>query len=976
MPALKPYFAQLAIARLEAHLNAAPAEFIKKLIPVLKPDGRAEVSAVQETLFPLTEAAAANKALTRLGEAVRNAAKDAGVSLTLEITKAKRGPRYVWFEGPVTGPAEPAMPDLSSVPPAQLESGQRAVSADPERAVVLLTFNENETEAVIRHFHAGKPPRNEPRGNRIYLDLGLHGGVRVYLSVSRQGPQRSQQTANDAIADFVPCAVIAVGIAFGMDETKQAIGDVLVSESIRDYALDRKNRDGTVTLKEIAPPASSYLLDRMNALLHMRHASPSGEWPKVEIGCILSGPSLVDNLSYRNSLRAQFPAAKGGEMEGTGLQAACESSKTDWLVVKAISDWGDGTKGVDKAARQKLAAGNAACVLKALFDMASLYPGKDDVREATTDREPHPSRRTQQEAGFALREVIAPHYSHYDFPDLNDVGDRFEAHALGSIEKLKKDDLAAKEKAATSKDTDNRQRGVEVLPALIQWADDPNAPPLFALLGEYGMGKTITSQKLMREFGERHAADPSALPALYFDLRHVTGLDRGVPTLQAAIEECIARSVRPQPGQPPFSFDVVLQLVQEGALVIFDGLDEVLVKLSESDGQAFTNNLVKLYTDARAANKATRTKVLITCRTQYFRTLRDQKSHFTGQERGEIKPDDFRALVLLPFSDEQVRRYLGNALAGADVDAVMEMVASVHNLTELTRRPYTLKLVSEYIPDIEAARAAGRTVRGVTLYRAMAQRWLERDKGKHHIKPEHKLQLAAHLAAEIWRGGGRALPALQLENWFHRWIEREPDLARRYRDVKADQLEEDLRTATFLRRDDSEGEKGGFRFAHSSLQEFFLAEYLLQAVRDNARERWQLPHPSMEVFDFIEQLTQESDGDQRALLDQMADWRAPYLAQASENLLAFTLHARQRGGLAPELAGMDLQGAELSRWQFGLEGATGEKTLSLDDCNFSGANLREARFNTVTLRSACFDRTALQGAEFHNSDLEIGRAHV
>ena len=32
----------------------------------------------------------------------------------------------------------------------------------------------------------------------------------------------------------------------------------------------------------------------------------------------------------------------------------------DWIVIKAICDWADGNKGVDKTARQKLAAKNAA----------------------------------------------------------------------------------------------------------------------------------------------------------------------------------------------------------------------------------------------------------------------------------------------------------------------------------------------------------------------------------------------------------------------------------------------------------------------------------------------------------------------------------------------------------------------------------------------------------------------------------------
>lgn len=56
-------------------------------------------------------------------------------------------------------------------------------------------------------------------------------------------------------------------------------------------------------------------------------------------------------------LREEFPDAIGGEMEGSGAyEAATLDNKPDWIVVKAISDWG-----YEKTnAKQPLAARNAA----------------------------------------------------------------------------------------------------------------------------------------------------------------------------------------------------------------------------------------------------------------------------------------------------------------------------------------------------------------------------------------------------------------------------------------------------------------------------------------------------------------------------------------------------------------------------------------------------------------------------------------
>jgi len=47
-------------------------------------------------------------------------------------------------------------------------------------------------------------------------------------------------------------------------------------------------------------------------------------------------------------------------MEGAGVYAAAADLKKDWIIVKAICDWADGNKDLDKAARQRAAASNSA----------------------------------------------------------------------------------------------------------------------------------------------------------------------------------------------------------------------------------------------------------------------------------------------------------------------------------------------------------------------------------------------------------------------------------------------------------------------------------------------------------------------------------------------------------------------------------------------------------------------------------------
>ncbi|KJV05994.1 hypothetical protein [Methylocucumis oryzae] len=64
----------------------------------------------------------------------------------------------------------------------------------------------------------------------------------------------------------------------------------------------------------------------------------------------------------------------------------------DWIVIKAICDWGDGNKGKDKAQRQTLAARNSAQVVKALLDEGNLYPV---THQTETGGIPQPRNKTK-----------------------------------------------------------------------------------------------------------------------------------------------------------------------------------------------------------------------------------------------------------------------------------------------------------------------------------------------------------------------------------------------------------------------------------------------------------------------------------------------------------------------------------------------------------------------------------------------------
>ncbi|WP_437974762.1 hypothetical protein WMF11_41755 [Sorangium sp. So ce295] len=227
--------------------------------------------------------------------------------------------------------------------------------------VLLVAVTSVETKAILEAFGDAVPANPLSIDGRVYFDLGPINGARLKLTRCEMGAGglgASQQAVAKGIAALSPAAVIMVGIAFGVNEEKQSIGDILVTEQLRPYELQRvgTEADGSVKfiLRDDKPHASPWLLNLLKS------SEVTWDGAALRFGTVLTGSKLVDSLDFREQLRGFELEAIGGEMEGAGLYVACHAEKVDWILVKAICDFADGQKAKDKATRQALAAKNAA----------------------------------------------------------------------------------------------------------------------------------------------------------------------------------------------------------------------------------------------------------------------------------------------------------------------------------------------------------------------------------------------------------------------------------------------------------------------------------------------------------------------------------------------------------------------------------------------------------------------------------------
>ncbi|QIS21207.1 eIF2A-related protein [Nocardia terpenica] len=516
---------------------------------------------------------------------------------------------------------------------------------------------------------------------------------------------------------------------------------------------------------------------------------------------------------------------------------------------------------------------------------------------------------------------------------------------------------------------------VDAVDHLLGWASSGRSP-LGAVLGEYGTGKTITCQSVMREIQSQREHGRTDLPEpLYFDLRNVSGLRQReqVPTLTEILDECVRRGWSAGESGRPTATELLERAKRVPVLFIIDGLDEALVHLDGGDGSIFTRELLSLRPPRGGSDPVAGpdTKVLLSCRTHYFRTVAEQYGQFIGQHRDIAEGDDFEALLLLPFTEDQIRDYLARAVPDRDSGQVYDMLTSLHDLGDLTSRPVTLKLVAQQVSFIERRRAAGKPVYAADIYHRVVEEWLERDKGKEQLRARDKLTLMARLSAWMWRQNSRAVDLGAIEDWLHEQLAADPALGRRYGRIDPELLEEDLRTATFLVRQDSsdESETEGFRFAHSSFQEYFLARYLLEAVEDHRPGDWAL-QPGDETLDFLGQLI-HGHRDTGVLVSTLREWSRRYHRVASELLLQYVLLAEYRDWPRPDLDGIDLTGADLLG---SMMIGTPENPVNLSEARLSGADLRECRLDHVDLTAAHLESARLDHAVLH--DCRLTRADL
>ena len=230
--------------------------------------------------------------------------------------------------------------------------------------ILIITANKIEYEAVL-YFLKQRRDTSRPLVYNHQCKIGFISKEIEYVfgefagsnaavhKMTSQGPSAAQSVIIEAAQCFGNNLkeIFAVGIACGIGKAK--ILDVIVADKITSYTSARfstVNEEFTPILRSVAHLPTKKLVP----YFHRTPRWPTKDSkivkrllrkPEKRIGEMLTGNYLIDNKEIRDDLvKSCAPEAIGIEMEGAGLFHDIDNHQVKIVLVKAISDFGDGGK--------------------------------------------------------------------------------------------------------------------------------------------------------------------------------------------------------------------------------------------------------------------------------------------------------------------------------------------------------------------------------------------------------------------------------------------------------------------------------------------------------------------------------------------------------------------------------------------------------------------------------------------------------
>ena len=535
------------------------------------------------------------------------------------------------------------------------------------------------------------------------------------------------------------------------------------------------------------------------------------------------------------------------------------------------------------------------------------------------------------------------------------------------------------EQSAEIKENDS----FDALTFLLKWAKstEPEKPRMLNVLGSFGSGKTITMQlldKRLRETASEHPATP-----LYLDFRRLIGGSKYGEPLEGGLAKIIYDSLSEE-SKARYSESSILDEIRQGHyVVILDGLDEIGNRIGRENASTLYRQFIEIipshiwHEEEKTGQrnwKDCKTRLILTCRSHFFRSLREERSTLSGHDRSAARTSDRKGgqivvYYMAPLTREKIKALFVTRLGEDEGARCFSLIQKIHDLPGLAQKPLFAHYISETIDPLLERHESGKIINIATIYEEIFLRSIERDNEKRPLLSDtDRRAILTELARQLYKKRIQSIKYGHLEKWFDAFSAQHNGILNILRSggmTTRSLLILELHNASLLVR---HGEDQ-FQFTHTSFYEYFLALAINEDIEEERDITWVGPHSiSTEVIEFFWAIVQESAEtlDKRAQLGALLCQDTPQaLRQFLLDLLAYNAGLSNHD-LPPgaNLAELDLSRIKIRppererrRWEgvsFAKAYLSGFDAQNLDfyGCDFSKSFLGQSYFNGCSFHDA------------------------
>ena len=514
------------------------------------------------------------------------------------------------------------------------------------------------------------------------------------------------------------------------------------------------------------------------------------------------------------------------------------------------------------------------------------------------------------------------------------------------------------------------ENSIPALPYLEDWTKDPAAKHrVLAILGGFGMGKTVIVQRL----ADKLFRDGNGPTPIYLDFRRLIPIANPGQPIRSELSDIILQTIGGEAAKRINAEKLIAMIRSEPCVVILDGLDEIGNRIGRDHTTALYRQLLELIPreawQADSENKGTPdwkacpTCLIVTCRTHFFRSFAEEQSTFALGDRGDRRlRASIHTLHMAPLTMEAIQQLFIKSLGEEEGQRTLQTIQTIHDLPGLARRPIMARYISEIAGSLLLRHQAGAVINIATVYEELFNRGLERDSEKRQaLTSSDRVGILKALALHLHQQGAQTMDIASLEGWFDRFAANHTgiELILKSGGIGArGLLQTELRNASFLVRIHNDR----FVFAHTSFFEYFLGLVLRDAVlagNVSALANHPLSRETIEFcFAAIKQKNREEEFN-RALTGRITsdDPRA-------DRALIWRLMRIEGGEVVAPPSGANLSGLDLRDLR--LKPGAVWQGVNLEHAVLTGLKARDVVFQNVAFENAFIGDAQFEDCRFIN----------